>query len=239
MTVQIFIPCYVDQFAPQVAQALVNLLERLRIPWSYPRAQTCCGQFAFNAGEWSAARRLMRHFLDVFQDAETIICPGASCVHTIRRHYPRLVENATDATRLQALLPAVRDCSEWLAGLGPLPWPLVFPGRVFLHQSCTARQLGSLGPLRDLLGRVAGLELRELSPAQACCGFGGLFAAKRPDLSQAIGANYLAAIRATDADVLISPDVGCLLHLQGFQGQYPPLPAYQVVEFIQRAGQDS
>ena len=239
MTLQLFIPCYVDQFAPQVAHALCSLLDKLKISWNYPAAQTCCGQFAFNAGDWPAARRLMRHFFKVFGGADAIVCPSASCVLTVRRHYPQLIETPADAVHLKRLQPLVFEFTEWLSSLLPLPFPLTLPGRVFLHQSCAARQLGILPQLQHLLALVANLQVVEISSAYACCGFGGLFSLKRPDLAQAIGLNYLKAVQTAGAAALVSPDVGCLLHLQGLlRTNGLTLPVYHVAELIYQASQD-
>ena len=239
MTVQLFIPCYVDQFAPQVAQALCHLLERLNVAWHYPANQTCCGQFAFNAGDWPAARRLMRHFFQVFSGADVIVCPSASCVLTIRRHYPQLLENSADADHLRRLQPLVFEFSEWLSTHLPLPFPLQLQRQIFLHQSCAARQLGILPQLKHLLAQVADLQLLEISSAYSCCGFGGLFSLKRPDLSQAIGTNYLQAALNTGAAALVSPDVGCLLHLQEMLRTHGlTLPVYHLAELIYQTSQD-
>jgi L-lactate dehydrogenase complex protein LldE len=236
MTVQLFIPCYVDQCAPHVAHSLCNFLDNLNIDWNYPDAQTCCGKFAFNAGDWTAARRLMRHFFQVFSDAEPIICPSASCVLTIRHHYPQLVETPADSANLRRLQPLVLEFSEWLFSLLPLPFPLTFPGKVFLHQSCAARQLGVLPHLKNLLGLVANLQLVEISSAYSCCGFGGLFSLKQPVLSQIIGSNYLKAVLSTDPVALVSPDVGCLLHLQGFlRNTNLNLSMYHIAELLHQA----
>jgi L-lactate dehydrogenase complex protein LldE len=233
MAVQLFIPCYVDQFAPQVAQALADLLTNLNISWCYPAAQTCCGQFAFNAGDWPTARRLMRHFFQVFTDDDIIICPSASCVHTIRHLYPQLIETSTDAAHLQRLQSLVFDFTEWIISLLPLPFPLAWSGRIFLHQSCAARQLAILPHCRHLLNLIDHLQPLEISPTYSCCGFGGLFSLKCPDLSQAIGSNYLTAVLSTNPTALVSPDVGCLLHLQAMlPATRQTLPMYHVVELI-------
>jgi L-lactate dehydrogenase complex protein LldE len=233
MTVQLFIPCYVDQFAPHVAHSLCNLLDDLNISWIYPSSQTCCGQFAFNAGDWPSARRLMRHFFKVFNGANVIICPSASCVLTIRQHYPHLVETPADAVQLRRLQPLVLEFSEWLSSCLPLPFPLHFAGQVFFHQSCSARQLGILPQTESLLGLVSNLQLLKISATYSCCGFGGLFSVKRPDLAQAIGLNYLQAVQATGAEALVSPDVGCLLHLQGLlRAEGLSLPVYHIAELI-------
>ncbi|WP_449245158.1 (Fe-S)-binding protein [Desulfobacca acetoxidans] len=233
MAVQLFIPCYVDQYTPQVARALCQLLDYLGIAWTYPATQTCCGQFAYNAGDWTSARRLMRHFFTVFNRTEAIICPSASCVLTVRCHYPSLIETPHDADHLQHLQPLVLEFSEWLFSILPLPYSPNFPGKVLLHQSCAARQLGSLPKMRHILSTVSQLELLEMPSSYACCGFGGLFSVKRPDLSQAIGLNYLTAARSTGAEALVSPDVGCLLHLQGLlQARGLTWPLYHLSELL-------
>jgi L-lactate dehydrogenase complex protein LldE len=236
MTVKLFIPCYVDHYSPQVAQALCDLLDKLNLPWTYPARQTCCGQFAFNAGDWPAARRLMRHFFKVFDGVDPIICPSASCVLTIRHHYPQLVETAADSAHLRRLQPLVLEFSEWLSSLLPLPFPLTLPGRVFLHQSCASRQIHILPHLKKLMRLVAELQPLEIPPSFACCGFGGLFSLKQPDLSWAIGANYLQAVLHTGATSLVSADVGCLLHLQGLLSHTGlKFPILHVAELIQQA----
>lgn len=233
---RLFIPCYVDQLAPQVAQALVQLLERLGIGWSYPTDQTCCGQVAYNAGDWPGARRLMRHFLEVFHDQGLILCPGTACVRLIRRHYPRLAQTPGEAVAVRRLAAQVLDVGEYLSARLPLPLSLEWPGRVFLHQSCSARELQLLPQLQQLLRSVPGLELATLPAAYACCGFGGLFAVKESELSQIIGWRYLQAVLATGSQVLVSPDVGCLLHLQGFAAaQGISLPMLHVSEFLHQA----
>ena len=180
MTVQLFIPCYVDQFAPQVAHALCNLLDNLNISWNYPADQTCCGQFAFNAGDWPAARRLMRHFFQVFNGADAIVCPSASVSSPSAAIIPNCLKTPADAAHLRRLQPLVFEFTEWLSALLPLPFPLQFPGQIFLHQSCAARQLGILPQLKHLLAHIADLQLLEISSAYSCCGFGGLFSLKRP-----------------------------------------------------------
>jgi L-lactate dehydrogenase complex protein LldE len=240
MTVQLFIPCYIDQFSPHVAQSLCNFLDILNISWNYPAAQTCCGQFAFNAGDWPSARRLMRHFFQVFNSSEPIICASASCVLTIRRHYPLLLETTTDATNLRRLQSQVLEFTEWLAKLLPLPFPLTWAGKIFLHNSCSAKQLNILPSLKHFLGLIQDLQLTEASHDYTCCGFGGLFSFKCSDLALAIGSAYLQAVLDSDATALVSADVGCLLHLQKITNMNKiSLPMYHLVELICRASQKS
>ena len=234
MTIQLFIPCYIDQFSPDVAVSLCNFLDRINISWNYPPAQTCCGQFAFNAGDWQSARRLMRHFFQVFNTTDPIVCPSASCVLTIRHHYPRLIETSADAAHLRRVLPLVFELSEWLVKLMPLPLQLVWPGQLFLHHSCSARQLGILPNLKHFLNSINGLQIIDKSSDYSCCGFGGLFSLKRPDLALAIGSNYLQVVLQSGATAMVSSDLACLLHLQGILTK-TNLPMYHLVELLSQA----
>ncbi|MGA9756520.1 MAG: (Fe-S)-binding protein [Desulfobaccales bacterium] len=215
MGLKLFIPCFLDQCAPNVASAVAGLLTRLGIAWEYPQDQTCCGQFAWTAGDVATARRLMRHFLRVFVGAETILCPSASCAYLVRHCYPQLAEDPRERRAVEALAARVLELGEWLNGLGPLPWTPRYKGSLVLHQSCKARQLGVLPQAREVLSRVEGLELLTISPYYTCCGFGGTFSFQHPDLSRDIGEAYLAAVRAAGAGGLVSLDYSCLLHLRG------------------------
>jgi len=234
--VRLFIPCYVDQLAPTVAQALVRLLNALAIPWCLPATQTCCGQFAYNAGDWPGARSLMHHFARVFAGPGPILCPGPSCVRMVRTNYPHLVETPRESQGQAQLAAQIMDLSEYLDSLLPLSISLRRPGRVFLHQSCAARDLGLLPGLHRLLAQVQGLEVVTLPEAYSCCGFGGLFALKQPELSQLIGWRYLQAISALDVQVLVSPEVGCLLHLDGIaRARHLPLQMLHLSQFLAEA----
>ncbi|MHB8069506.1 MAG: (Fe-S)-binding protein [Desulfobaccales bacterium] len=214
MALQLFIPCFMDQGAPEVAAATASLLDRVGVAWDYPQDQTCCGQFAFTSGDPATARRLMRHFLRVFGKGETILCPGASCSYMVRRHYSELAQDAQERREIEDLAGRVRELSEWLADWGPLPWRPRFSGTLVLHRSCKARQLGVLPAAGQVLSQVAGLKLLEVSPYYSCCGFGGVFSAQQPRLSRDIGETYLEAVRATGAQGLVSLDYSCLLHLR-------------------------
>ncbi len=194
---------------------MARLLDRWGVAWDYPEDQTCCGQFAFTIGDLATARRLMRHFLRVFGNRETILCPSASCALMVRRHYPHLARDAGERREIEDLAGRVRELSEWLAKQGPLPWTTQFSGTLVLHRSCKARQLEVLPDARQVLAQVAGLRVAEVSPYYSCCGFGGAFKVQHPRLSRDIGEGYLQAVRATGAQGLVSLDYSCLLHLRG------------------------
>ena len=236
-SIKLFIPCFLDQCAPQVASAVAGLLARLGVAGHYPAEQTCCGQFAWTAGDPATARRLMRHFLRVFAGPETILCPSASCTYMVRHCYPQLAEGRHEQRAVAALASRIMELSEWLAGWGPLPWVPGFDGSLVLHQSCKARQLGVQDCAREVLSRVKGLKLLTISPYYTCCGFGGTFGLQHPGLSRDIGEAYLAAVSATGASGLVSLDYSCLLHLQGL-GVAPArdLKFYHLAEIMTMTG---
>jgi L-lactate dehydrogenase complex protein LldE len=234
---KLFIPCFLDQCAPQVARAVAGLLTRLGVAWDYPAAQTCCGQFAWTAGDAATARRLMRHFLRVFAGDETILCPSASCTYMVRHCYPQLAAGGRESRAAAALAARIMEFSEWLSAWGPLPWTPDFDASLVLHQSCKARQLGVLEGAREVVSRVRGLEVLTISPYYTCCGFGGTFSLQHPGLSRDMGEAYLAAVSATGARGVVSLDYSCLLHLQGL-GVAPAreLQFYHLAEVMAMSG---
>lgn len=213
--VSFFVPCFIDQFFPQVGEAVVEIFARLGAKWQYPEEQTCCGQFALTAGDSDTARRLAGHFLRVFRGNGPIICPSASCTLTVRQDYPRLAGSPGVQREIESVTSRVLELSEWLAARGPLPWKPRFDGILALHRSCKARELGLLEGAAQLLDQVTGLTVTTVSPYFTCCGFGGVFKAQHPELAQAIGEAYLEAVVATGATGLVSLDASCFLHLRG------------------------
>jgi len=209
------LPCFIDQFFPQVGEAVVEIFTRLGAKWQYPEEQTCCGQFALTAGDSDTARRLAGHFLRVFRGDSAIVCPSASCTLTVRRDYPGLAGSPAARREVETVTSRVLEWSEWLAAWGPLPWKPRFDGVLALHRSCKARELGVLEGAAHLLAQVAGLTVTTVSPYFTCCGFGGVFKAQHPDLAGAIGEAYLEAVVATGATGLVSLDASCFLHLKG------------------------
>lgn len=234
-TCSLFIPCFIDQFFPQVGDAMVQILEGLGLQFQYPEEQTCCGQFALTVGDSDTARRLARHFLRVFSGARDIICPSASCTLTVRREYPLLAGTPRAARQVRSVTSRVFELSEWLAAQGPLPWRPRFEGVLALHRSCKARELGVLENAAALLEQVQGLTVTAVSPYYTCCGFGGVFPAQHPELARAIGQAYLDAVRATGATGLISLDASCFLHLRGVaQSMGLNLDFYHLAEVLAR-----
>ncbi len=209
------------------------MLDRLGIPWNYPAQQTCCGQFAHTIGDLATARRLMRHFLEVFSGDEAVICPSASCTLMVRHHYPKLAQGLKEQRRTEALAARTWELSEWLAARGHLSWTPEFSGTLVFHHSCKARQLGALAGAVRVLGQVKGLQVREISPYYACCGFGGAFKAQHPDLAHTIGEALLAAVAETGAQGLVSLDYSCLMHLKSVAAaSHPAMNFYHLAELV-------
>ena len=223
MKVALFVPCYVDQLFPRVAWASVRLLERLGCSVAFDPAQTCCGQPLLSAGHPAGARPMARRFLEVFANAEHVVAPSASCVATVRRHYPQLLPGDPRT----AALTRVRELCEFVVEvLGIERIPGRYPHRVGLHPSChglrelrlgsaSERALLHRDPARLLLGSLDGIAWVEPARRDECCGFGGTFAVTESAVSGMMGRDRVRALRAAGAEVVTSTDVSCLAHLDG------------------------
>ncbi|GJQ25295.1 MAG: Fe-S oxidoreductase [Phycisphaerae bacterium] len=209
--VSLFVPCYVDQLFPRVAQSTVLLLERLGVACEYDERQTCCGQPAFNSGYADAARRVAEHFVSIFSGCETIVAPGGSCVSMVRNHFAHVLGREEPVTL------RVRELCEYLVNeLGAPDVGASLPGRAALHMPChMLRDLDGASPVREILSRVRGLEIVDLPCDTWCCGFGGTFSVKYPELSTAMSETKLQQMRDAGVDYLISPESSCLMQLAG------------------------
>ena len=217
-SITLFIPCLMDSLYPQAAQDLVVLLKKCGFRVEYPQNQTCCGQPAFNQGYFEAARKLARRFLDIFESAECIVCPSGSCTAMVRKHYPELFDREPETlTRARAVAEKIFEASQFLtAFVEPEKIRARFQGKVTYHDSChSARGLGIYEEPRRLLSQVKGLELIEMADSKACCGFGGLFSRRFPEVSQAITGEKIKQILATGAEWVVGNDPGCLMQIQG------------------------
>ena len=220
MHVSLFITCFNDTLFPDVGIATTQLLERLGQQVEFPEAQTCCGQMHYNTGYQRETIPLARHFVDVFQSAEVIVAPSASCVGMVRELYPKVAELTGDAAfiaEVNALIPRVYELSEFLVNvLYVTDVGAYYPHRVTYHPTCHSLRVLHSGdaPLR-LLRAVRGIDLVPLSHAEECCGFGGTFAIKNADTSLAILSDKMRCVLDTGAEVVCSADTSCLLHIGG------------------------
>ncbi len=216
-TTALFVTCLVDQFFPEVGEAAVRLLEGCDRRVEFPAAQTCCGQPAFNMGHGGEARRLAKRMIEIFEPYDEVVAPSGSCASMVRVHFPELLHGEADwHSRAQRLAARVFELTEFLHREGYDASSARFSGRVAYHASChLLRELGVREAPRALLRQVPGLELVELENAEVCCGFGGAFSAKMPELSGAMLDAKLKAAEASGATVLTATDCGCLMHLGG------------------------
>jgi len=220
MRIALFITCFNDTLFPEVGQATVAILERLGHTVDFPEAQTCCGQMHYNTGYQREALPLVRHFVDVFADADVVVAPSASCVGMVRDMYPRAAELTGDSgltVQVKGIIPRVYELTEFLVNrLGVTDVGAYYPHRVTYHSTCHSLRVVHIGdaPLQ-LLRAVRGIDLVELPGASECCGFGGTFAITNPDTSMAMLGDKLRAVLDTQAEVCTAADTSCLMHIGG------------------------
>jgi L-lactate dehydrogenase complex protein LldE len=224
LKVALFVPCYVDQLYPRVAEATVRLLRRLGCEVVFPEEQTCCGQPMANAGFAGAAVPLARRHLEVFTGFDHVVCPSGSCTSMVRNHYGGLVG---DDPRLARVRASTFELCEFLTDVlkvGALRGR--YARRVGLHRSCHGLRELRLGsgservvPAHDkvaaLLGGLDGLELVSLTRSDECCGFGGTFAVVEEAVSCLMGRDRVADHSRAGAEVVTGTDVSCLMHMEG------------------------
>jgi L-lactate dehydrogenase complex protein LldE len=218
MNIQLFIPCFVDQLYPQSAFNMVAVLEKAGCHVTYNPKQTCCGQPAFNAGFWDEARRVCAKFLDDFSGEGFIIAPSASCVGFVRNYYSKLFENSSYRSDVKAISGNIFEFSEFLVNkLGQTKFGAELNGKATYHDSCAGlRECKIKGEPRKLLQNVKGLEIVEMEDVETCCGFGGTFAVKFEPISMAMAEQKVGHALATGAQYIISTDLSCLMHIQGY-----------------------
>ncbi len=219
MRVSLFIPCMVDTLVPEVGEAMARVLMRLGLELDYPREQTCCGQPAFNAGYWEDAQRVARQFLRAFEQSEAIVSPSGSCVSMVRNHYEELfAESSSELARAREIGARTYELTEFLVRrLGVTDVGARFAGKLTYHESChLSRELGIKDEPRALVRAVQGAELVEMPEADRCCGFGGTFSVKFPEVSAAMARRKAESIQSTGADAVIICDPGCLIQVRGY-----------------------
>lgn len=216
--VGLFATCLVDLMRPSVGFAAVKLLEDAGCDVQVPEAQTCCGQPAYNSGDSPDARAIARQVIETFEGFDYVVAPSGSCGGMIAHHYPALFAgDPAWKARAEALAAKTHELVSFLADvLKADVQPPPCPATATYHDSCSGlRELGVKAQPRALLSRVAGLTLVEGKSAEVCCGFGGLFCVKYPDISEKMVDNKADDILATGADMLLAGDMGCLMNMSG------------------------
>ena len=216
--VALFVTCLVDLFRPSVGFAAVKLLEDAGCTVEVPRAQTCCGQPAYNSGDCADAKAIARQVIAAFEPFEHVVVPSGSCGGMIKEHYPRLfADEPAMQARAEALAAKTHELVSFLADvLRVARIKAHYDGVATYHDACSGlRELGIKAQPRRLLADVAGLRLTEMATPEVCCGFGGTFCVKYPDISDRMVSDKVADIAATGADTLLAGDMGCLLNMAG------------------------
>lgn len=215
--VGLFVTCLADLVRPQVGFAAAKLLAHADCDVHVP-AQTCCGEPAWNSGADRYAADLARAAIDAFEPFDYVVAPSGSCAGTIKRHYvDMLAKDAVYLPRARALAAKTYELMSFLAQVrGMKPVNAACAARACYHDSCSSlRELGVRDQPRDLLASVDGLSMAELKEPEVCCGFGGLFSIKYPEISERMADDKIADAQATGADLMLGGDLGCLLHLKG------------------------
>ena len=234
--VALFVTCLVDLHRPSVGFAAINLLEQAGCQVVVPERQTCCGQPAFNSGDDVTARQIAMTTIEAFAGFDHVVLPSGSCAGMIIEHYPELfkdepqwLEKAQDlATRCHELLSYLVDVR------GMTDFGASFSESVTYHDSCSAlRELGIKQQPRQLMAKVEGLKLQEMEDTDVCCGFGGTFCVKYPDISERMVSDKVALATQTGANALLSGDMGCLLNISGRLSRLEqPMRVYHVAEVL-------
>jgi len=216
--VGLFVTCLVDLFRPSVGFAAVKLLEDAGCQVEVPQTQTCCGQPAYNSGDKVDTKAIARQVMTAFADFDYIVAPSGSCAGMLRAHYPELfADEPAFLPEVRAFAAKVHELVSFLTDVLRVERVAArYDGVAVYHDACSGlRELGVRAQPRQLLRSVAGLTVKELAGADVCCGFGGTFCIKYPDISERMVSDKVADAAATGADTLLAGDLGCLLNMAG------------------------
>lgn len=218
MTVQLFIPCFVDQLYPQTAFNMVKLLEKAGCTVQYNTNQTCCGQPAFNAGFRDESKEVCTKFIKDFSGADYIVAPSASCVGFVRNYYQKMFSDSSMHRDVKNLGKRIYELTDFLVNVLQFEnFGSKFEASVTYHDSCAAlRECGLKQEPRKLLEKVKGLELVEMNDVETCCGFGGTFAVKYEPISVGMADQKALNAVATGGQYIVSTDHSCLMHIDGY-----------------------
>jgi len=243
MKVGLFVPCYIDQFYPDVAVATIELLQRAGCTVEFPTEQTCCGQPMANTGCLDDARPLAEAFVRIFAPFEAVVCPSGSCTAMVTHHYEELLPGDSAYEELKS---KTYELTQFLVDVMPLESfdGVQFPHRVGLHNSChglrelrlgssSERMLPQFSKARQLLERIEGLELVTLERPDECCGFGGTFAVSEEAVSCMMGRDRVHDHQQAGAEVITAGDMSCLMHLDGLiRRDRAQLPVMHIAQIL-------
>jgi L-lactate dehydrogenase complex protein LldE len=215
-SVQLMTTCLCDAFFADVARATVEILEYLGCDIELPDGQTCCGQPAFNGGDWNSSRQVVRHAVKTFNGDKPVIVPSGSCAAMIFHGAPLAFEKEADLAEVEALAGRTWELTDFIVnGLGVQSWPGRFPAKIALHGSCHMRGSRSKEAMQLLLDSIEGLERAPFDEQEQCCGFGGTFAVSFPNISREMGQLKMDNLLAPDPQIVAAGDMGCMMHFGG------------------------
>lgn len=241
MKIHLFTQCMIDMFYPEVGKAAVEVLERLGCEIVVPKKQVCCGQPLINSGYVGASRAAMKNTIAAFEDAEIIVSLSGSCAFAMKDEYPRLLANEPQwALRAKRMSDKIYEFTDFIVNvLGVEDVGARFPHKVTYHKSCHAtRLLGVKEPPMKLLANVKDMEYIEMVHSERCCGFGGTFSIKQPDISEQIVAEKAQNILDSGAEVVVGADQACLMNIAGRLerledlGQARPVRAMHIAQIL-------
>ncbi|MCX6311125.1 MAG: (Fe-S)-binding protein [Bacteroidetes bacterium] len=218
MIVDLFIPCFVDQFYPETALNMIKVLERVGCGVNYNHEQTCCGQPAFNSGYFDSCKEVGEKFINEFQNDRYIVSPSASCPGFVKNYYGEMFHNSALHNQNKQVQKNLFEFSDFLVNILKITdLGARLDGVATFHDSCSGlREYGIHREPRVLLSKVRGLELREMKDTEVCCGFGGMFSTKYEGVAVGMAEQKIKNAEDVGADIIISTDLSCLLHLDGF-----------------------
>jgi L-lactate dehydrogenase complex protein LldE len=235
MTIDIFIPCFIDQFYPDTGFNMIRILEKLGHKVNYNTEQTCCGQMAFNSGFWEDAKTVGEKFIKDFPNDRPVVGPTASCTSYVKNYFHELFHNTSLHNEYKQLQRNMYEFTDFLVNkLGVTDLGATFMHTVTYHDSCAAlREYGLKEESRKLLGNVKGLQLIEMKDTDVCCGFGGTFAVKHEPISAAMAQQKVQNALDTGAEYIVSADASCLMHLQGYiDKQKLPVKTIHIIDVL-------
>lgn len=219
MKVELFIPCFIDQFYPETGFNTIKVLEKAGCQVHYNPDQTCCGQPMFNAGHWKEAGDLALKFISDFSGENIIVAPSASCVSFIKHHYGKLIQSTPELRpKLELIQNNIFELSDFIVNKLNLSFlGSDFPHLVTFHDACHGlREYGLTNEARTLLQNVKGLTLIEMKNTDTCCGFGGTFSMKFPSISTAMVEQKVEWALQTGAEYIVSTEASCMMNIQGY-----------------------
>ena len=225
VAVSLFVTCLIDQLHPEVGESVVKVLRQLGTIVSFPSGQTCCGQPAFNSGFWNEAKVLAKRFLKIFRGDDYVVVPSGSCASMLRVFYPELFhDEPKQLKKIHELSSRVYEFSEFIVDVLKIkdlrPYvkniDAISKSKITYHEAChLRRELGVLTQPRTLIKSLPGVQLIELDQAEVCCGFGGAFSIKYPEISSAMLQDKIDRIQQTGAGTVVSNDISCLIQMGG------------------------